>query len=141
PHALWLGEGTPTEEWQEHNMPHPTAKQNTMLANVSTSAISETPHVSNALLRSTTPRIISPEVLAGLQRQNQDAIDRMAKAMDSEAHFFSYAPPSFIGFRQGSYLQLPMSTSMEADPTSSRYKIAALAFDDHIAHLIRPLMA
>lgn len=139
-HALWLGDGKPTEEWQERNTPHPAQKQVPALVNASTPSGSEGPHVSNALLKSSPPRIVSAETLAGLQRQNQDAIDRMVKAMDSEAHFFSYAPPSFIGFRQGSYLQLPMSTSLEADPTSSRYKLAALAFDDHIAHLVRPLL-
>jgi hypothetical protein len=140
PHALWLGDGAPTEEWRERNAPRSAQKQAAALVNASSPSASETPHVASALLKSTPPRIITPETLAGLQRQNQDAIDRMVKAMNSEAHFFSYAPPSFIGFRQGSYLQLPMSTSLEADPTSSRYKVAALAFDDHIAHLIRPLM-
>jgi hypothetical protein len=60
--------------------------------------------------------------------------------MDPEAHFFSYAPPSFIGFRQGSYLQLSTSTPLEADPATARYKLAALAFDEHISHLIRPLL-
>ena len=139
-HALWLGEGKPTEEWQERYTPRPAPKEAPSLVNTSSSSVSETPHVSNAILKSTPPRIISPEMLAGLQRQNQDAIDRMVKAMEAEAHFFSYAPPSFIGFRQGSYLQLPMSTSLGADPTSSRYKLAALAFDEHISHLIRPLL-
>jgi len=139
-HALWLGDGAPTEEWQERNTPRPAEKQAVALVNASSPSASETPRVSSALLKSTPPRIISPETLAGLQRQNQDAIDRIVKTMNSEAHFFSYAPPSFIGFRQGSYLQLPMNTPLEADPTSSRYKLAALAFDNHIAHLIRPLI-
>ena len=140
PHALWLGDGKPAEEWQERHTPRPAQKQPGALANVASASV-DAPHVSNALLKSTPPRIVSPETLAGLQRQNQDAIDRMVKGMDGEAHFFSYAPPSFIGFRQGSYLQLPMSTSLEADPANSRYKLAALAFDDHIAHLIRPMLA
>ena len=140
PHMLWLGAGRPTEEWRERNAPRPRQEQTAALVNAVSTSTTETPRVSSALLKSTPPRIITPEALTGLQRQNQDSIDRMVQAMNSEAHFFSYAPPSFIGFRQGSYLQLPMNTPLEADPTSSRYKLAALAFDDHIAHLIRPLL-
>ncbi len=98
-------------------------------------------YVSNALLKPAPARIITPESLAGLQRQNQDSIDRMRTDLDPEAHFVPYAPPpSFIGFRQGSYLQLSTSTPLEAAPASSRYKLASLAFDEHISHLIRPLL-
>jgi hypothetical protein len=64
----------------------------------------------------------------------------MEKALDPVAHFVSYVPPSFVAFRQGSYLQLAASTTLKADPTSSRYKLAALAFDEHISHLVRPLL-
>jgi len=51
-----------------------------------------------------------------------------------------YAAPSFIGFRQGAYLQLSISTQLEAAAGTSRYKLAALAFDDHVSHLVRPLL-
>jgi hypothetical protein len=84
--------------------------------------------------------ILTPEALAGRQRQNQDAIDRMVKSLDKEAHFIPYAPPSFVGFRQGAYLQLSINTQLDAPPGGSRYKQAALTFDDHISHLIRPLL-
>ena len=94
----------------------------------------------NNLLKPTSQRIITPQALAGLQRQSQDSIDRMVKALDAEAHFYPYAPPSFIGFRQGSYLQLSTSTPLDAPASSSRYKLAALAFDDHVSHLIRPIL-
>ncbi len=59
-------------------------------------------------MKTSTPpmRIITPESLALLQRQNQDAIDRLVKGLDSQAHFFAYASPTFIAFRQGAYLQL-----------------------------------
>ena len=46
---------------------------------------------------------------------------------------------AFIGFRQGAYLQLSLSTPLTS--AGSRYQLAALAFDDHVAHLIRPLLA
>jgi hypothetical protein len=75
-----------------------------------------------------------------MQRHNQETIDRMIKSLDKEAHFVPYAPPSFIGFRQGAYLQLSINTQLDAPSGTSRYKEAALAFDDHVSHLIRPLL-
>jgi hypothetical protein len=142
PQSLWLREGAPPEEWKERNPPRAAQVQAVSLNNApaSTSAANPT-YVSNALLKPAPARIITPEALAGLQRQNQDSIDRMKTGLDPEAHFVAYAPPpSFIGFRQGSYLQLSTSTPLEAAPASSRYKLAALAFDEHISHLIRPLL-
>lgn len=142
PQSLWLREGAPPEEWKERNPPRAAQVQAVSLNNApaSTSAANPT-YVSNALLKPAPARIITPEALAGLQRQNQDSIDRMKTGLDPEAHFVTYAPPpSFIGFRQGSYLQLSTSTPLEAAPASSRYKLAALAFDEHISHLIRPLL-
>src|SRR5262249_56787717 len=85
-------------------------------------------------------RILTPESLAVLQRQNQDAIDRMVEGLDSEAHFIPYAAPTFIGFRRGAYLQLSFHTLLDAASGSSRYKLAALAFDEHVSHLVRPLL-
>ena len=142
PQSLWLREGAPSEEWKERNPPRAAQLQTASLnrAPVLSSAANPS-YVSNALLKTTPVRIITPESLAGLQRQNQDSIDRMKKGLDPQAHFVAYAPPpSFIGFRQGSYLQLSTSTPLEADPASSRYKLAALAFDEHISHLVRPLL-
>jgi hypothetical protein len=142
PYALWLREGAPPEEWKERNAPRSAAQVQTVaLATAPTSAAStsSTP-VSSNLLKPTSQRILTPQALAGLQRQSQDSIDRMVKALDAEAHFYPYAPPSFIGFRQGSYLQLSTSTPLDAPSTSSRYKLAALAFDEHVSHLIRPML-
>jgi hypothetical protein len=136
-HSLWLGQGPPPEEWKDRPgrqaAPLPVAR-------TASAAPALAGTVSNALLNPTPPLIVTPEALAGLQRQNQDAIDRMVTALDPQAHFFPYAPPSFIGFRQGTYLQLSMTTQLEAGPANSRYKVAALAFDEHISHLIRPLL-
>lgn len=141
PQSLWLKEGAPPEEWKERNPPRAAQVQTASLNSTAPATAASSSYVSNALLKTTPARIITPEALAGLQRQNQDAIDRMQKALDPQAHFVPYAPPpSFIGFRQGSYLQLSTSTPLEAGPASSRYKLAALAFDEHISHLIRPLL-
>ena len=70
-------------------------------------AAPNSPSRANLMKTSPTPmRILTPEALAKLQHQNEDAIDRMTKGLDKEAHFVAYAAPSFIGFRQGAYLQL-----------------------------------
>lgn len=144
PYSLWLQEGAPSEEWKEKYTPLPAAKkQPGETTNAATNnPLSGNPSVSASLMKaSVTPmRILTPEALAVLQRQNQDAIDRMVKGLDSQAHFVAYAGPSFIGFRQGAYLQLSFSTSIEAPSGSSRYKLAALAFDEHVSHLIRPML-
>ena len=84
------------------------------------------------------PRDTSPQALASLQTSSQDLVDRMVKELEPQAHFVSYAPPKFVAFRQGIYLELSMNTSLPESATGSRYKLAALAFDEHIAHLLRP---
>lgn len=142
PQSLWLREGAPPEEWKDRNPPRAAQVQTVSLNSAPPSASAANPaSVSNALLKPAPARIITPESLAGMQRQNQDSIDEMKTGLDPEAHFVPYAPPpSFIGFRQGSYLQLSTSTSLEAAAAGSRYKLAALAFDEHISHLIRPLV-
>ena len=67
-------------------------------------------------------------------------IDLVAKELDPQAHFVSYAPPAVIAFRKGAYLEFSVNTVLPS-VTGSRYKMAALAFDDHISHLVRPMMA
>jgi hypothetical protein len=86
------------------------------------------------------PRDISPQALASLQTSGQEIIGRLVKEMDPQAHFVSYAPPRFIAFRQGAYLELSINTSLPESPSASRYRLAALAFDEHIAHLLRPTL-
>ncbi len=85
------------------------------------------------------PRPISSR--AKLEETYHDAFTRMVKELDSQAHFVAYAPPSFIAFREGQYLELPMATPLAAADAGSQYKLAALAFDRHVAHLIRPVLA
>ena len=144
PYSLWLQEGAPSEEWKEKYTPLPAAKKQPVeTAKAATNNTpSNNPSVAANLMKTSAPpmRILTPESLALLQRQNQDAIDRLVKGLDSQAHFFAYAAPTFIGFRQGAYLQLSFRTSLEAPPGSSRYKLAALAFDEHVSHLIRPML-
>ena len=145
PFSLWLMEGAPSEEWKESKAARPSPKNQT----VDVAGSSPNPQASAAASVATSlmkpsaapMRIFTAESLAKMQRQNEDAISRMTKALDKEAHFFPYAPPTFIGFRQGAYLQLSFATALNAPAGTSRYKLAALAFDEHVSHLVRPVLS
>lgn len=76
-----------------------------------------------------------------LQKSYQTALDRMLQELEAQAHFVRYAPPAFIPFRHGLYLQLSLTTTLAPTAAGSQYRLAALAFDQHIAHLIRPVLA
>lgn len=143
PTLLWLQEGGPSDEWIERNTPLPAAKkQPVQTATDTANSIASSPSVSANLMKATPPtmKIFTPEALSKLQRDNEDAITRLTKKLDQEAHFVTYAPPTFIGFRQGAYLQLSVRSQLNVPAGASRYKLAALAFDDHISHLIRPVL-
>jgi hypothetical protein len=64
----------------------------------------------------------------------------MLKDLESEAHFVTYAPPAFIPFHRQLYLELSMTTTLAEPPDASRYKLAALAFDERISPLIRRVL-
>lgn len=85
-------------------------------------------------------RDTSPQALGSLQSALKPILDGMVKELDPQAHFVSYAAPSFIAFRNGVYLELSVNTSLTESPTASHYRLAALAFDDHVSHLIRPVL-
>lgn len=87
------------------------------------------------------PRDTSPEALAKIQAADQKMIDLVTKELDAQAHFVTYAPPAMIAFRKNAYLEFSVATPLPASVNGSRYKMAALAFDDHISHLVRPLTA
>jgi hypothetical protein len=143
-HSLWFQEGALLEEWKERNAPQLAAIKQPVKTSAAASnpAATNNPSVSVTLVK-TSPapmRIFTQESLSKLQLQNDDAISRMTNDLDNEAHFLSYAAPSFIGFRQGAYLQLSIATRLDAAAGTSRYKLAALAFDEHISHLVRPVL-
>lgn len=87
------------------------------------------------------PRDTSPQALSSLQASNQQVVDQLTKELDAQAHFVPYAPPKFVAFRQGIYLELSLNSTLPASDAGSRYKLAAMAFDEHIAHLVRPTIA
>ena len=64
----------------------------------------------------------------------------MVKELDSQGHFVSYAQSKFVALRQGIYLELSLNSNLPASDAGSPCKLAAIAFDDHVAHLIRPLL-
>jgi hypothetical protein len=68
-------------------------------------------------------------------------IDQIVKELDSQAHFVSYAPPKFAAFRQRTHLELSLNSTLPPSAAGSRYKLADMAFDEHITLLIRPLLA
>ena len=86
-------------------------------------------------------RDTSPQALASLQTADQPVVDQIVKDLDPQVHFVVYAPPKFVAFRQGIYLELSLNSTLPSSASGSRYKLAAMAFDDHVAHLIRPLLA
>ncbi|MGZ4814783.1 MAG: hypothetical protein ACXVZV_05220 [Terriglobales bacterium] len=86
-------------------------------------------------------RIILPQTLSSLKLSYAGKIAGVEREVGPQAHFVSYAPPAFIGFHQAVFLQFSVETSLDAEIAGSRYKLAALAFDEHISHLIRPTLA
>jgi hypothetical protein len=86
------------------------------------------------------PRDTSAVALAELQTSKQATLDKLVKDLGPQAHFVSYAEQSFVAFREGIYLELSLATDLPESANGSRYKIAANAFDEHIAHLVRPAL-
>jgi hypothetical protein len=86
------------------------------------------------------PRDTSPEALASLEAAHKEGLETMLKELDPQAHFVSYATPTFIVFRGSIFLELSLNTTLNEAAAGSRYRLAAMAFDDHIAHLVRPVL-
>ena len=99
------------------------------------------PAPSAASLAPPVARDTSPESLAKIQLSDQKLIDVVVKELDSQVYFVAYAPPVVVAFRKNAYLEFSLNTTLPAATAGSRYKMAALAFDDHVAHVVRPMMA
>ena len=151
--GLLFVDGKPMEGWgppdgamiAENSAPRPDAKPVTGMT--SWSSVPQLPGEAEKL--ATPPSRIAaeprPEVnedsLKKLQNSNQATLDALVHELDKVAHFVSYAPPTFIPFHKGAYLQLSLTTTLRESEAGSQYRLAALAFDEHIAHLIRPVLA
>ncbi len=86
------------------------------------------------------PHDTSPQVLHTIAAAQQPALQKILRELDLQAHFVAYAPPAIIAFHGAAYLQFSLSTTLPSRLEGSRYKLAALAFDEHISHLVRPLL-
>ncbi len=146
PMVLWLTGDEPQVAPKGYDHTKPQRRQSASLTQPEQSPVgfdltsSDTPIVSPRLIGySTTPvRIVTPETLRELYLTHADTIARMVHDLNAQANFVAYVQPSFIAFKQGAFLQLPMTTELPAGTEGSQYRLAAMAFDQHIAHLVRP---
>jgi hypothetical protein len=89
--------------------------------------------------RRNAPHDVSPDKLQKLQATYEAKVQRLVHEVGQQANFVDYAPPAFIAFHNGVYLQLSMNTDLDQPSGQSQYRIAALAFESHISHLLRPV--
>lgn len=129
PQALWLGTGDPSDDWKRARLE--------MAQRDSGEPSGE---LANSDRQSSTPDLIQTAAtsasLAELGRQYQSTTGRLIQALEEKAHLMASAAPAFVRFRQSVYLELSFDITLEATPGSSRYKLAALAFDEQISPLI-----
>lgn len=140
----------PISIWLSDTVPPPTASDDTA-ANMQADAVpADTPAQPAAAAPVVAPkpkeppppapRDTSKEALAAAQLSNQPIVDQILKELEPQAHFVSYAAPKFVAFRAGIYLEFSINSELPVAAGGSRYKLAATAFDEHIAHLVRPLI-
>jgi len=148
PFALWPGQEAKSPEKQPATPapaatpPSPAVSTAVLSKPVTAPVEVEHPPVRTSPAAAPVPaRDLSPEALQQGQASYQGLLDRIVSELDSQAHFISYAPPALVAFRNASYLQLSITTTLALSDSGSQYRIAALAFDRHVSHLIRPTMA
>ena len=106
---------------------------------VSTNLVSESELARTVRERRNAPPDLSPARLEKLQTTYDPTLQRLVPELKQQARFVDYAPPAFIAFHNGAYLQLSMNTDLEQPAGSSQYRIAAMAFESHISHVLRPV--
>jgi hypothetical protein len=106
---------------------------------VSTNLVSESELARTVRERRNAPQDTSPARLDKLRLTYDSTLQRLVPELKQQARFVDYAPPSFIAFHNGAYLQLSMNTDLEQPAGSSQYRIAAMAFESHISHVLRPV--
>lgn len=135
-------DGDPVSLWPEHTAAAPEQPEPRRQAPVAAVPASLPVMPVDPSRKALAPdRDISPAALQQRQTQYQGLFDRIVHELDSQAHFVPYAPPALIAFHKSSYLQLSFSTDLAASDSGSQYRVVALAFDRHVSHLIRPLLA
>jgi hypothetical protein len=138
PMMLWLSEDPTPPDWKKR-----AKERRTPLAEILPQPSGAEPSVASALIKppAMPVRLITPDTLKTLETSHQEVVARLLRDLASQANFVSYAPPAFIGFHEGAYLQLSITTTLEEKQPVSRYAAAALAFDEHVSHLVRPVLA
>jgi hypothetical protein len=106
---------------------------------VSTNLVSESELARTVRERRNAPPDLSPARLDKLRLTYDPTLQRLISELKQQARLVDYAPPSFIAFHSGAYLQLSMNTDLEQPAGSSQYRIAAMAFESHISHVLRPV--
>jgi hypothetical protein len=139
PFALWPGQDAKASEKQlAIAAPAPTPAPAAVSAAVLSKPVTAHGEVEHP--QTSPARDLSPEALQQGQASYQGLLDRIVRELDTQAHFIAYAPPALVAFRNASYLQLSITTTLAPPDSGSQYRIAALAFDRHVSHLIRPIM-
>jgi hypothetical protein len=146
PFILWVNGDRPRAEGIVGRVPHKTSEKTSEVASLGRPPLPASQPgaaASSRLLKAPDmpDRLITPQTIADLRMAYAGAILNMTSGLKEQAHFVPYAPPDFIGFHQGAYLQVSLETRLPDIAAGSRYKLAALAFDEHIAHLVRPVLA
>lgn len=147
PFLLWVGKETPSEDEQAQILKDSLQRQQEsgdveLASAVPPGMRSDAPIVSENLVKMPDwmkPKPVTADDLGKFDVQYADLMGSIVRNLDSEAHFVSYAQPSFVAFRDAAFMQLSLTTTLDASDTGTQYKLAALAFDEHIAHLIRPV--
>ena len=147
PLSLWLtGDDAPADV-KDHYLAHhdPGAAAKKTLADepvepgtlVNSSLVPESDLARQIRLQKNSPHDVSPLQLQKLQAAYDPTLQRIMADLKPEAHFVDYAPPAFVAFHDGAYLQLNMNTDLEQPAGPSQYRTAALAFDTHVSHMLR----
>ncbi len=141
PVLLWVTDGPPPADWIP---PARTvaSKEDKAPAEDTAPPDPSRPLVNPKLLGVSEPKLhaVTAMDIGSLNSRYERTLAQMVQDLGAQAHFVSYAAPEFIKFRTGAYLQLPLSTALDAAGPASQYKLAAMAFDRHIAHLLRPVL-
>ena len=145
PFLLWVGENPPPDDQKARildaafqrrsgDFAEPAAEPQQTVS----SALLHIPSTDEILGR--TPHANVEPNPGELNATNAGLLDQIKLSLRDQAHLVDYVPPSFIVFKHAPYVQLSMVTELTDLKSDSQYKTAALAFDQHVAHLVRPLM-
>ncbi|MBZ5506654.1 MAG: hypothetical protein LAO78_14440 [Acidobacteriia bacterium] len=149
PFTLWLGGDDAPDDVKDHYLArhgHSDTKKTSLSAEppepgtlVNSNLVPESELARTVRERRNAPHDISPVKLEKLYTAYQGTLQQLVPELKQQAHFVEYAPPAFIAFHDGAYLQFSMNTDLEQPAGSSQYRIAAMAFESHISHVLRPV--